>query len=139
MGTMCQLLVLDPQRQHRADPALINVVVEEGLDWISALGSWELECDELVAMSRRLNTDVALLAFQSASDSFSFRHAQRGKLARDLMFGCKQENAWDSIEGTPQWWEPHVLFDRARLRRHVDSYAKHGIASDCEHLVALMR
>jgi hypothetical protein len=67
---------------------------------------------ELSDLSAHLRTDVIWLGFQSLVDAFQFHHWRDGTHVRSLVYGCfEQERTWERVEGAPEPWEQHALFD----------------------------
>jgi hypothetical protein len=66
----------------------------------------------LAEMSRRLNTEVIWLGFQSTVDAFQFHHWHDGELLRSLVFGCfgPEERTWERVEGKAETWERAAIF-----------------------------
>ncbi|HSV16356.1 MAG TPA: hypothetical protein VLI90_18980 [Tepidisphaeraceae bacterium] len=76
---------------------------------------------ELQQLSKRLQTDVIWLSFQSVADAFQYYHWQSGKRVRALAYGCfVRDGEWEQAEGQPQEWEAAVLFNRDRV--HLEHY-----------------
>jgi hypothetical protein len=109
----------DPAGARAIRKAYPSAVTERGTSFFAVqLPADRFRCPktELQQLSKRLQTDVIWLSFQSVVDAFEYRHWRSGKRVRALVYGCfAHEREWEQVEGQPQEWEAAVLFDRDRV------------------------
>lgn len=88
-------------------------VVEDGDDFTGFIlpnGPDDPPCEALARLSSNLNTEVIWLSFQSVVDAFEFHHWRAGQKLRSLIYGCRAERTWESVEGQEEAWERAAFF-----------------------------
>lgn len=125
MGTLIAIYI-------RARPALESEIVARFPGAFGELGSSffavELAVEDanypaaaLELLSKQMQTEVLWLVFQSAVDTFEYRHWIAGECLRKLVHGRSVERTWEVAEGQPETWEEKCFFDERTLADLVSS------------------
>ncbi len=83
---------------------------------ILSTDEWEAPEKKLSALSRKLETDIVWVTYQTTAGSFIYHHWHSGAHLRALMYGCLKEGRWDRVEGQAEEWEEEQFWDKESLK-----------------------